>query len=276
MIELPEAVSISRNLNDTIRGKRIIAAGTGEGTHKWVIYQPSREELAAWLVEKTVGGVTSRGRSIHIGMGSGQALVIDEFGGKVLYSDPESEAPKKHHLLTVFDDDSCLTISIQGWGFLSTRTEWKRNKWTRLRAQALSPIESDFTLENFSRTVDMYPDREKDSVKTFFTNGKSIAGIGNGYLQDILFKAGISPKRKVSQIRSDEVPHLYAAVKRVIEQAVHKSGRCCEKDIYGNPGGYVPLMDRKTLGQPCPRCGDPIQKISYLGGSCYICPTCQT
>ncbi len=276
MIELPEAVSISMDLNETIRGKRMIAAGTGEGAHKWVTYQPSREELTAWLVGKTVGEVSSKGRSIHIGMESGQALVIDEFGGKVLYSDPESEAPKKHHLLTVFDDESCLTISIQGWGFLSTLTEWKHSKWTRLRARALSPNGSDFTLENFFRAVETYPDKEKDSIKTFFTNGKSVAGIGNGYLQDILFQAEISPKRKVSEIRSDEVPHLYASVKQVIEQAIHACGRCCEKDIFGNPGGYVPLMDRKTQGQPCPRCGEPIQKISYLGGSCYICPTCQT
>jgi len=276
MIELPEAVAISKNLNETIPGKRMIAAGTGAGTHKGVSYQPSREELAAWLVGKTVSEVSARGRSVHIGMSSNQALVIDEFGGKVLYSDPDSEPPKKHHLLTVFDDNSCLTIAIQGWGFMSTLTEWQRNKWTQLRADALSPIEPDFTLENFSSLVEKYPDKGKDSIKAFFTNGKSVAGIGNGYLQDILFQAEISPKRKVADISAEEIPLLYGAVKQVIDQAVHENGRCCERDIFGNPGNYTPLMDRNTQGQPCPHCKTPIQKISYLGGSCYLCPTCQT
>lgn len=275
MIELPEAVAISKKLNETIRGKRMVAAGTGEGTHKWIFYQPSREELAVWLVGKTVIEVFAKGRGVHFGMGTEQEFVVDEFGGKILYTEPDAEPPKKHHLLTVFDDGSCLTVTIQGWGFLSTLPEWKRNTWTRLRTHALSPIEPNFTLENFSSLIKNYPDKEKDSAKTFFTNGRSVAGIGNGYLQDILFHAAISPKRKVSEISGAEVPRLYDAVRQVIGRAVHENGRCCERDIFDNPGGFIPLMDRNSPGRPCPRCGSSIQKISYLGGSCYICPSCQ-
>ena len=45
---------------------------------------------------------------------------------------------------------------------------------------------------------------------------------------------------------------------------------------YGNRGEYVRILDSKTKGKPCPECGTPIEKIQYLGGACYLCPSCQT
>ena len=112
-------------------------------------------------------------------------------------------------------------------------------------------------------------------MKTFFTNGKSVAGIGNGYLQDILFRAKISPKRKIADITADEKKALHKAAKETIEKGIKQNGRTSERDIFDNPGSYTPVMDRYAVGKPCPDCGTVIQKISYLGGSCYICPSCQ-
>ena len=99
MIELPEAVAISRQLNQTIRGKRIVESNTGDSVHKWVFYKPSREKLEKLLPKKNIGEVTSVGRGIHIGLEPDQALVIDEFGGKLLYHDPGKILPKKYHLI---------------------------------------------------------------------------------------------------------------------------------------------------------------------------------
>ena len=69
---------------------------------------------------------------------------------------------------------------------------------------------------------------------------------------------------------------LYEALRRVLREAVDLGGRDSERDLYNQPGDYVRLMDSKTVGQPCPVCGAPIEKISYLGGACYLCPQCQT
>ena len=68
---------------------------------------------------------------------------------------------------------------------------------------------------------------------------------------------------------------LYRAVKDTIEQAIRQNGRASERDIFDKPGNYSPVMDRYAVDKPCPNCGKSIQKISYLGGSCYICPACQ-
>ncbi|NIO49182.1 MAG: hypothetical protein GTN73_07080 [Candidatus Aminicenantes bacterium] len=275
MIELPEAVAIAAQLNQTIRGKRIVECNTGNSPHKWVFYKPSQRKLEKLLFKKTIGEVTSVGRGIHIGLEPDQALVIDEFGGKLLYHVPGTMLPDKYHLFLKFEDDSSFTVAIQGWGFISTLKEWEQTKWTRVRAKAISPADASFRVKRFIELCEHYEDKEKDSVKTFFTNGKSVAGIGNAYLQDILFRAKISPKRKVADISSDEKKALYSAVKDTINQAIRQNGRTAERDIYDNPGKYNPIMDRQTKDKPCPNCGTKIQKISYLGGSCYICPSCQ-
>lgn len=107
------------------------------------------------------------------------------------------------------------------------------------------------------------------------TNGRRVSGIGNGYLQDILFRAGIDPRRKVASITAEETHALYGSVKETLDQAISLNGRECERDLHGEPGRYTPVMDRFAKGKPCPTCGNPIQKISYLGGSCYICSACQ-
>lgn len=276
MIELPEAVSIARQLNEILKGKCIVESSAGDSPHKWVFYKPSREGLTKLLLGKKIGEVTAEARSIHIKMEPGEELVVDEFGGKFLYHVPGAKLPKKYHLCLKFEDDSFLTLAIQMWGFISTRAEWEKNEWVIGRSQAIFPAGDAFTLDRFLELFERYEDKEKDPTKTFFTNGKSVAGLGNAYLQDILFRAKLSPKRKVADITVDEKKALYTAVKDTIEQAIQKNGRSNERDIFDNPGNYKPIMDRYAVDKPCPNCRTAIRKISYLGGSCYICPSCQS
>ena len=278
MIELPEAVTIARQLNQELRGKRVVSIEAGASSHKWVFFQPSREALEERMPGKTVGEADAIGRGIHVQMEPGLVLVIDEFGGRVLYHPSVQRLPKKHHLLLGMEDQSALTVAIQGWGFIAglTEDELRDRAKSQPSATAVSPAGNAFTLERFGGLLDRYEPKDKDSIKTFFTNGKSVAGIGNGYLQDILFRAKIDPRRKVGQITDAEKIALHSAVRETIDQAISLDGRECERDLYGDPGRYVPVMDRYAKGQPCPDCGTTVQKISYLGGSCYLCPACQT
>ncbi|MBN1348155.1 hypothetical protein JXJ21_01975 [candidate division KSB1 bacterium] len=276
MIELPEAVTIARQLNEAIGGKRVIGADTGSSSHKWVFYAPSRGEVETELPGCVVDEVNASGRAIRMVMKSGKALAVDDFGGRVLYHRAGERLPKKYHLKIDFEDNSFITVAIQGWGFIALLTESERRERLGHRATAISPTDENFTSECFEKLLIEYEEKDKEPVKLFFTNGKSVAGIGNGYLQDILFRAKIDPRRKVGAISDSERASLYQAVKTIITRAIAENGRECEKDIFGNPGEYKPLMDRFAKDKPCPVCGTPIQKISYLGGSCYLCTTCQS
>ena len=68
---------------------------------------------------------------------------------------------------------------------------------------------------------------------------------------------------------------LYEAIRAVLRQAVEQGGRDSEEDLFGRPGGYLKVLDARSVGQPCPRCGETIQKESYMGGAVYFCPACQ-
>jgi formamidopyrimidine-DNA glycosylase len=77
-------------------------------------------------------------------------------------------------------------------------------------------------------------------------------------------------------LSEDEVHALCEAIVGTLSQMVESGGRESERDLYGNRGGYVCILDSKTAGQLCPQCGTPIEKRQYLGGAIYDCPTRQT
>lgn len=114
-----------------------------------------------------------------------------------------------------------------------------------------------------------------NTVKYFLINEPGVCGIGNGYLQDVLFRAHLHPRRRLADISANERVRLHKAIRVTLSKAAELGGRSTEKDLYGRAGGYVPLMHSRTKGTLCPECGTAIKKISHLGGSCYLCPQCQ-
>jgi len=128
--------------------------------------------------------------------------------------------------------------------------------------------------------MDAYPEKTAKGVKGFlvatgYVMADHLAGLGNAYVQDILFRAGIDPRRKVMNINAEQRRNLYDAIQTTLFQATELGGRQEESDLFGQPGRYIRLMDSHTAGQPCPTCRTPILKIAYLGGACYLCPKCQ-
>ena len=116
---------------------------------------------------------------------------------------------------------------------------------------------------------------EKYTAKSFLATEQRIPGLGNGVLQDILFNAGISPKRSLSSMDHTHFTGLYRSIKNTIHEMIIQGGRDVEKDIFGKPGGYKTIMSRLTCKSSCLKCGGEIVRESYLGGNIYYCPSCQ-
>lgn len=94
-------------------------------------------------------------------------------------------------------------------------------------------------------------------------------------LQDILFAAGIHPKRKIGTLSDAERDNLLSCIVSVLRDMTARGGRDTEKDLFGRPGGYRVKLSKNTLTSGCPRCGGQIVKETYLGGAVYDCPSCQ-
>ena len=275
MIELPEVKTLARQLHHAIAGQRVTHVSIAETRPKFMFLQPEPEALSERLTKRTVVRVTGDGKWIFARLDNNMTFLLGEMFGRILLVRPDEPMPSKVHACVSFDSGAKLVVSIQAWGGFQvlTPTELKAHPYAGSRG--LSPIDEQFTFDHFHRVLDARPEWSKKPIKAFLVHEGNVAGIGNGMLQDILFRAKLSPKRKVPTLSIEERKRLYRAVVETIRDAVRLGGRDTEKDLYGNPGRYVPQMDRRTAGTPCPDCGAAIVKISYLGGSCYLCPDCQ-
>jgi len=279
MIEMPEAATLARQMNAELTGKTIVCFARGSQTHRFLWLNRPDEEYESILPGKTITGASSYGRSIYLSMGDENMLWWGDAGGKILYHAPGENTPAKHHLGWEFRDGSHLTYALQMWGAvkLLDASEFDERPHDET---GLPPLHPDFTFERFDAMLDEYPEKTSKGIKGFLVaTGYSIPnhvhGLGNAIVQDILFHARLSPKRKIPDINPDERQRLYDAIQSTVADAIEAGGRHDEYDLYGNQGGYVRLMDSKTANTPCPNCGMDIQKISYLGGACYLCPNCQ-
>ncbi len=273
MFELPEMVTLAKQMNHTLKGKVIKKGLLGNSPHKFVRYNRKHAEFEKLTRGKKIGGAYVKGRWLLLSLDPGYVLVLGECGGKVLFHPVGSEVLKKYHLYITFTDNSFLTAITQMWGAyeLYKKDEEKNRKY--IKGMKLTPVDDAFTFNYFNGLIDGLT--EKKSAKGLLTQDQLIPGLGNAIAQDILFKARLHPRHPVDTLTKPERKKLYSAIKKTVNEVIKKGGRYDEYDLYGSPGTYVRLMDKNSAGKPCPACGTKIKKIQYLGGTCYFCPDCQ-
>ncbi|MCU0488295.1 MAG: hypothetical protein MUE67_04995 [Anaerolineales bacterium] len=274
MIEFPEAITIARQVNQSLKGKRIQTATRGNSPHKFAFYSHSAEEYAAILPGKIVDSAFAHGSLIIVNLEPDERLVFGEGGERILFHTSEKSLPTKYHFSAHFDDDSWLTVAVQGWGAALLYTQAELENFPRYERKPV-PLSPEFTLDYFISLFEGLTQENKTSLKFFLVSEPGVLGVGNGILQDILFRARLHPRTRAAQTTSEQRVALYTALCATIEQAVALGGRDTEHDLFDKPGKYVKLLDARTVGQPCPICRTKIQKESFLGGTVYFCPRCQ-
>jgi len=275
MFEIPEIVTLAKQINQTLTGKTIRQGSLGNSPHKFVWYNRSREEFASLTQGKTIGAATSKGRWLFIAVEPGYVLVFGEMGGKLLYHPAGSPMEKKYHLWLDFDDGSFLTAFTQMWGAMELFDAGQEQERKYIKDMRPTPQDDEFTLPYFNDLIDALLKGEKRSVKSLLTQDQLIPGLGNAIAQDIMFNAGLHPRRSLADLNPVQRQALYIAIRNTLDEVIDKGGRYDEYDLFGKRGKYVRLMDNKSAGQPCPVCQTKIEKMQYMGGTCYYCPACQ-
>lgn len=275
MFELPEAIVLVDQMNNTLRGKRIQKGTLGNSPHKFVWYNRTHEEFERLVKDKDIGGAWSKGRWMFVEINPGYVLVLGECGGKVIYHSPGTPIPKKYHLYLCFEDASFFTITTQMWGAMGLYEKGLEYSGEYVKDMRTTPGEPGFTLEYFTELIDNVIKQGKRSVKGLLTQDQLIPGLGNAIAQDIMFTARLHPKYPVQKLKPGHIKTLYNSIKSTIKQIVKGGGRYDEYDLHGNRGTYIRLMDKNAVGKPCPKCGAMVEKMQYLGGACYYCPACQ-
>jgi formamidopyrimidine-DNA glycosylase len=137
----------------------------------------------------------------------------------------------------------------------------------------LGPDFMSLSLEDFRELLR----GRRGGIKSFLLNQKRIAGIGNVYGQDPLFKAGIHPLRTINTLSDDEINALYHAIRETLQESIDHGGSHWEQNLYGEHGRWDSsfFLVAYREGQPCPTCGTEVQKIKTGSTSTHICPNCQ-
>ncbi len=139
----------------------------------------------------------------------------------------------------------------------------------------LEPLERSFTPEVLSRFVAQYPKR---NLKQLLLDQELVAGLGNIYVDEALFRAGLRPDRSLSRIKPRDIEKLHSAIQEVLKDSIQKKGTSFRdyKRSNGQPGGFVPYLKvYGRAGEACLDCGKVIKKIRVAGRGTHYCPQCQ-
>jgi len=268
--ELPEITVIARQMNKETAGKRVADIEVKQPKN----LNMSVQEFAKTAKGKTVNNVSSKGKWIFIKLNSAYYVLINRgMNADLLHFTPNKKLPEKYHFKLTFTDKTGFTIQFQWFGYIHLVPEKNLNKHKLTAQLGISSIDKEFTLEHFKNLLA----NKKAGIKSFLIDQKNVAGIGNVYIQDILFKAKLHPNRKISTLSEKEINALYNAIQSILNRSIQLGGLAYEKDFYGQKGKLTInefLVGYKT-GKPCPTCKTPIEKIKTGSTSSYICPKCQ-
>jgi len=272
MIEIPESRNLGKQIDEALEGKVIVDVINATSLHKFTWFHGDPLKYGDLLKGRKVESARGHGMYVDILFDEDVVLAVGD-GANIRYYSPLEAHPKKHQLLLVFNDASFLVFSVAMYAGIWAFKGSFDNKYYKGSFTSLSPLEDEFNEEYFES---IFKSVKKDiSIKALLATDQRIPGLGNGVLQDILFNAGMNPKRKITGISDLEKTDLFHSLKITLQNMTDKGGRDTEKDIYGKSGRYTTILSRNTYKDPCPNCGDEIIKEAYMGGSVYYCPHCQ-
>ncbi|HKI84881.1 MAG TPA: DNA-formamidopyrimidine glycosylase [Candidatus Krumholzibacteria bacterium] len=264
MPELPEVETTVRLLRRELVGRRFLRVSL-----KWPRQCPTPEDLRTELPGREVTALSRRGKFIvvHLDPADRTLLVHLRMSGQ-LSVQPES-APFDPHAHTVFSLDDGLELRFSDTRKFG-RVYLLRDPEDVFAQLGPEPLDSAFCpkwMRERFRT-------RKRAIKTLLLEQSVVAGLGNIYADESLFRAQIDPRRPASSLNSREVRALHRAIRAVLEEAIEHQGTSFDW-VYsgGEMQSRLKVYGRKE--QPCSRCATPIQRIVVGQRGTHLCPRCQ-
>lgn len=269
MPELPEVQTIISDLLPLLRGRTIADVRLA-----WpkAVQAPDVEGFITGLLGQRIAGVERRGKYIVFALAGGRHLVLHlKMTGALLWR--RAADPPDRFTQTVFalDDGHELRFTdVRKFGRLWLVDDLRE----ALPALGPEPLDGAFTAARLAQALR----GRRAPIKACLCDQGVVAGVGNIYADEALFLAGVHPLRQAGDLRRVEVARLRDAVVAVLEQGIRNRGTSFDtyRDGHGNKGSNqlaVNVYQRK--GQPCTRCGTPVQRTLVGQRSAHFCPRCQ-
>ncbi|WP_211749800.1 DNA-formamidopyrimidine glycosylase [Paenibacillus sp. Marseille-Q4541] len=273
MPELPEVETVRKTLNSLIVGKHIDRVTVHLPR---IIQRPDDiDAFAMELVGHTIQGVERRGKFLRILL-DGLVLVshLRMEGRYGLYS--EDEPLEKHtHVVFHFSDGTELRYKdVRQFGTMHLFRSGEDLTNKPLMKLGLEPLDESFTLEAFRKVIG----KRTTKIKVALLNQEYVVGIGNIYVDESLFKAGIHPEQPCNTLTDKQLELLHQSIIDTLLEAVQAGGSTIKS--YVNGQGEIGMFQHqfKIYGrqnQPCEHCGTLIHKTVVGGRGTHTCPSCQ-
>jgi formamidopyrimidine-DNA glycosylase len=256
--ELPEVETVVRTLVPYLVGRRIVSA---RFTSRFVT-PGNRAKLARQVAGRKIESVARRGKFIVVALDQGNLVMHLGMTGKLLTSGVETS-----HTYGVFtlDDGVLLYEDPRQFG---------RIEWGDARVKKLGPEPLVIGLPEFSARLKT----RKTRIKALLLNQAFLAGLGNIYVDEILFPSGIHPLAQASRLSPARVAKLHQAMVETLTLAIQHRGSSISDyvDAEGARGNFQVLHRvYGREGEACLKCGAPIKKIVVTQRGTHFCPRCQ-
>ncbi len=271
MPELPELEILKAEMNDRVMGKEIngVVVNQKKNPH-FPLEDFKRVVMGARIVN-----TARRGKMLCIELSNGNALLVHlMMVGQVLFTRSPGFDEMRTELVLQFKDGSRLLVNNVDLNFFHFDAKEKIEALPQVRQLGLDPLDDAFTLQIFKERIGS----RKGKVKSLLMDQAFIAGIGNTYVDELLFAAEIRPDRQVNALADDEIEHLYFSIKETLQKGIDSGGASDIAFVHldGSRGAFQECFRvNRRKGKPCLVCGAAVKKIKVAGRGTYLCPVCQ-
>jgi formamidopyrimidine-DNA glycosylase len=271
--ELPEVETVRRQLEPVLVGRRFERVDIDDAR---LTRPEDPAEVAAELTGERVAALERRGKYLVVRFESGRVLLIHlRMTGSLLHAPPGTAADVSHRRAVVNLDDGSDVIY---------RDVRRFGTWLIVEPDGLDPylagrlggepLGRAFTTKSLAASLA----NRRAPVKVALLDQRTLAGLGNIYVDEALWRARIHPLRPARELEANDARALREGIKRALDAGIKRQGATLRD--YRRPDGGSGSMQTEFKvygrgGEPCGRCGTPIEKTRVAGRGTWYCPTCQ-
>ncbi len=270
MPELPEVETVARDLRSALVGRRIEDVRLSRSD---VLRTPPADVFTQVVAGQSVTSVDRRGKFILLGMDGGDDFMVHlGMTGHLLVCDGTAPEAPHTHLRARLDDGRELRFDdTRRFGRLAYGSREQLEQEHALPALGIEPLSDEFTPEALWRLL--HPSTR--TIKAALLDQRRVAGMGNIYIDEACFVAGVRPARRCNRVTRAQMTALHSAIRVTLQRAISNRGSSIDdyRDVWNARGNHQEVLQvYGRAGQPCVLCGTALQRTVIGGRTTVYCP----
>lgn len=272
MPELPEVESIKITLAKNTIGKEVLDVK--------ILWAPvaataSGEDFIVLIKNQVIEQIDRRGKYLLIHLSNGLTMIMHfRMTGRLVYYSETHPLDKHTHIVFYLSEGELHYSDIRKFGRIQLIPTQNVSKISSLVKLGPEPLSESFAFDELGQRLA----KKKSNIKAALLDQAVIAGMGNIYADEALFRAGILPGRSTKSLKVSEIILLYNSIYEILTEGINAGGTSFRdyRDADGNRGLFQEsLMVYGRGGQECKVCGETLMREKIAGRTTVYCPNCQ-